>query len=343
MPPLKGVVPPSGKVMRLGAVVGREHHDRVVELAHILQLLQHDADIVIDLLHAGFVEAPVLAAGLADHGLVFVRQHGRDVHARRVVPDEERLVGVPGIVAVEEVDDLGRDFLVHALRTFQGQRTFVPARLIGRGAVGRSARENRTWRRQANRCPGIHRAGNRGKTRDRCVDARRGDGLLGWGLVDVGEAHALHRVEVIQVAPEFLEAVRGRQRVGVVAQMVLAELAGVVAEIEQDLGDRRGAGTQVGRAARQLRRDHAGAQRMHAGEEGIPPRRAALLGVVVREQRTFLADAIDVGRLADHQAAMVDARLHNADVVTHDEEDVGFLRRLLLCHRRRAARPGQRQ
>ena len=118
--------------------------------------------------------------------------------------------------------------------------------------------------------------------------------------------------------------------------MVLAELAGVVAEIEQELGERRGAGPQIGRAARQLRRDHAGAQRMHAGEEGVAPGRAALLGVVVHEDRAFIADAIDVGRFPDHQAAVVDARLHPADVVTHDEEDVG-LSALLLCGRWRAA------
>ena len=37
------------------------------------------------------------------------------------------------------------------------------------------------------------------------------------------------------------------------------------------------------------------------------------------------ADAVDVGRLTDHQAAVIDARLHPADVVAHDEEDVGFL------------------
>jgi hypothetical protein len=47
-----------------------------------------------------------------------------------------------------------------------------------------------------------------------------------------------------------------------VAEVVLAELAGVVAEIEQELGQRRRARLQVGRAARQLRRDHARAQRM---------------------------------------------------------------------------------
>ena len=124
----------------LGAVVGGEHDDGVVELAHVFELLEHDADVVIHLLHAGFVDAPVLAAGLAHHGHVLVRQHGRDVHARRVVPDEERLVGLPRIVAVEEVDDLGRDFLVHGLRSLQGQRALVLARLVFASAVGGLAR-----------------------------------------------------------------------------------------------------------------------------------------------------------------------------------------------------------
>ena len=70
LPPLKGVLPPSGKVMHFGAVVGGEDDDGVVELAHVLQLLQDVADVVVHLLHAGFVDAPVLAAGLAHHGHV---------------------------------------------------------------------------------------------------------------------------------------------------------------------------------------------------------------------------------------------------------------------------------
>ena len=78
----------------LGTIVGGEGDDGVVELAHLLELLQHVADIVVHLLHAGFVDAPVLAAGLADHRHVLVRQHRGDVHARRVVPDEERLLGL---------------------------------------------------------------------------------------------------------------------------------------------------------------------------------------------------------------------------------------------------------
>ena len=68
---------------------------------------------------------------------------------------------------------------------------------------------------------------------------------------------------------------------------------------------------------------------------GVMPVKKALrpdvqlcLGHVVHEDRAFVADAIDVRRFANHQAAMVDARLHPADVVTHDEKDVGLLRRL---------------
>ena len=57
------------------------------------------------------------------------------------------------------------------------------------------------------------------------------------GLVDVGEAHLLHGIEVIEIAPIFLEPVRGRQGLGGIAKMVLAELAGGVAEIEQELGE----------------------------------------------------------------------------------------------------------
>jgi hypothetical protein len=64
---------------------------------------------------------------------------------------------------------------------------------------------------------------------------------------------------------------------------------------------------------------------MHACEESIAPRRAALLGVISHEDRAFVPDAVNVGGFPDHQAAVVDARLHPADVVAHDEEDVGLL------------------
>ena len=164
---------------RLGAVVGGEDDDGVVELAHVFELLEHVADVVVHLLHAGFVDAPVLAARRAHHGHVLVRQHGRDVHARRVVPDEERLVGLLGVVAVEEVDDLGRDFLVHRLRPLQRQRTLVAARLVLLRAVGGLAPEHRARRRQAGRRLGIDGAGDFRDAGDRRVLARRCDALPG--------------------------------------------------------------------------------------------------------------------------------------------------------------------
>ena len=194
----------------LGAVVGGEADDGVVELAHVLELLDHDADVVVHLLHAGLVHAPVLAAGLADHGLVLVRQHGRDVHARRVIPDEERLVGLLGVVAIEEVDDLGRDLLVHGLGALQRQRALILARLVLRRAVGGLAPDHRARWRQAGRRLRVDCSGNLRRPGIGVFLHGGDDALLGRALVDVREAHALHRVQVIEVAPELLETVRRR-------------------------------------------------------------------------------------------------------------------------------------
>jgi len=55
--------------------------------------------------------------------------------------------------------------------------------------------------------------------------------LLSRGLVYVREAHLLHGIEVIKIAPIFLEPVRRGERFGGIAEMVLAELAGAVAEV----------------------------------------------------------------------------------------------------------------
>ena len=130
--PLNGVMPPSGISDVLGAVVGCEDDNRIIELAHVLEFLENVADIVVQLLHAGFVDAPVLAAGLADHGHILVRQHRGDVHARRVVPDEEWLVGLLGVVAIEEVDDRGeREFPRPPFSSrIQSERTLILAGLV---------------------------------------------------------------------------------------------------------------------------------------------------------------------------------------------------------------------
>ena len=67
-PPLNGVVPPSGKVMVSAPLSVVKQRMVLSSWPIVLELLEHEADVVVHLLHAGFVDAPVLAAGLADHG-----------------------------------------------------------------------------------------------------------------------------------------------------------------------------------------------------------------------------------------------------------------------------------
>src|SRR5260370_34009957 len=124
-------------------------------------------------------------------------------------------------------------------------------------------------RREARRGPGAHWAGDLGESGNWRILEWRSDALLGRSFVDIGEAAPLHCVQVIQIAPELLEAVCSRERCSVIAKVVLAELARGIAEIMQECRKRRSARRQIRWAAGQLRRDHAGAQRMHAGEEGI--------------------------------------------------------------------------
>src|ERR1700722_5887573 len=98
--PLEGCDAAVGEADRFGTVVSGEDHDRVIELAHVFQLLKNDADVVVQLLHAGFIDTPILATLDAKHGFVFRRQHCYDVHTRRVVPGKERLVGLLRIVTI---------------------------------------------------------------------------------------------------------------------------------------------------------------------------------------------------------------------------------------------------
>ncbi len=66
----------------------------------------------------------------------------------------------------------------------------------------------------------------------------------------------------------------------------------------------------------------AGAQADLPGDEGGAPRRAAVLGIIVREHHAFLGDAVDVGRPVAHDAQGIGADIGLADVVAEDDQDV---------------------
>ncbi len=145
-----------------------------------------------------------------------------------------------------------------------------------------------------------------------------------------------HRVQVIQVAEELVEAVDGGQELIPVAQMVLAELAGGVALALSAVAIVQASRRDADLGARLADRGHAGADGQLAHDEVRPTRRAAGLGVVVGEQHALLGHLVEVRRPPGHHAAVVGADVPHADVVAHDDEDVGLSTRdrlILRCGR----------
>ena len=134
-----------------------------------------------------------------------------------------------------------------------------------------------------------------------------------------------HRVQVIEVAEEFVEPVDGRQELILVAKVILAELAGGVALRFERGGDCASLSGQSYRRAGLADRGHAGADRQLAGDEVRATRRATCLGVVVGEQHAFFGDLVEVRRLPGHHAPVIGADVPHANIVAHNDDDVGFL------------------
>src|ERR1700730_1903453 len=131
---------------RLGTVVGRVDHDRVVGDTQIVELLQELADLPVVLDHAVRIDAETgLALG---RGL----ETGPDVHAGRAEPHEKRLI-VPG-PAVDEVSGGLEELLVRRLHALFVERAGVRAALLaplaesrvlaGSGGGGRRASAHAT-------------------------------------------------------------------------------------------------------------------------------------------------------------------------------------------------------
>ena len=153
-----------------------------------------------------------------------------------------------------------------------------------------------------------------------------------------------HGVEVIQIPEELVEAMHAGKVLVQVAEMVLAELPRRVPHRLQRRGDGRGLRRQPDIGARLADGRHPGADRQLAGDELRAPRRAARLGVVIREPHALGRKLVEIWRLAGHDPLMVGANIEPADVVAHDEQDVRLSR--LLGKRRHGAeakRSGKRQ
>ena len=87
----------------------------------------------------------------------------------------------------------------------------------------------------------------------------------------VGQLRLFLGVQVIEVAEELVEAVHGRQVLVPVAEVVLAELAGGVAERLEQFGDGRIFLLQADRGAGHADLGQAGADRVLAADEAARP------------------------------------------------------------------------
>ena len=224
-----------------GAIVGGEDDDGVVVHAHVLELLHHQADVVIELGHAGFFFRPAILR--VAHRFIFRGEMRDDVHARRVEPDEERLAVLLGLV--HEIDGEVANLVVHRFHALGIERAGVLDPLLADLAPARHLRRI------------VFVGGPAMNHVARADDIQQ-------VLRIVGMRRVFHRIEVIQIAEEFVEAMDGRQELVLVAKMVLAELAGGVAHRFQHRRNGHRLGRQADRRAGLADRGHAGADRQLA-------------------------------------------------------------------------------
>src|SRR3954454_23156434 len=107
-------------------------------------------------------------------------------------------------------------------------------------------------------------------------------------------AGVLHGVEVIEVPKELVEAVHSRQKLVLVAQVVLAELTGGITHRSERGGNRRCRCRQTGGSASLTHRRHASAYRQLAGDEVRPSVGAACFGIIIGEKHPLGGDLVQV-------------------------------------------------
>src|SRR5271154_1027640 len=107
--------------------------------------------------------------------------------------------------------------------------------------------------------------------------------------------------------------------------MVLAELAGGIAHRFQHSGNGDRLVWYSNFCASLAYGGHSGANGKLTGDEVRTACGTARFGVVVGEDHAFSGHFVEIRCAPSHHAAAVSADIPNADVVTHDHDDVGFL------------------
>ena len=131
-------------------------------------------------------------------------------------------------------------------------------------------------------------------------------------------------VEVIEIAEELVESVHGGQVLVAVAEVVLAELSGGVAEGLEHFRQRRRFRLQAERCAGPADRGHAAADGILSGDECGASGGAGRLGVMVGEHDALAGDTVDVRRPVAHGAVAIGADILPTDIIWKNDEDVGL-------------------
>ncbi|GJE44654.1 hypothetical protein AEGHOMDF_3843 [Methylobacterium soli] len=227
------------------------------------------------------------------------------VHAGRVEPDEERLTR--RLLPLHVGDSRRSGLVVDGFHALPGERAGILDGLLADLAEARID----------GRIVDVARLAPQDAARAELGPVSRVLGVVGQFRLFLG-------VEVVEVAEELVEPVHGRQRLVAVADVVLAELAGGVAEVPEQAADGRVELAHSHGRAREADLAEPGPDDVLPGEEGRAAGRAGLLAVIVLELDAVPGDAVDVRGLVAHQAIRVGADVRDADVVAPDDENIRF-------------------
>ena len=131
-----GVWPPSGQVNTSVPLSVVKTTMVLSSTPDVLELLHDQTDVVIELGHAGFFFRPAVLR--VAHRLVLGRKMRDDMHARRIEPDEERLV--VGLGLVHELEGKIADLVVHRFHPLRIERAGVLDPLLADLAPARHVR-----------------------------------------------------------------------------------------------------------------------------------------------------------------------------------------------------------
>src|SRR5262249_22986066 len=135
-------------------------------------------------------------------------------------------------------------------------------------------------------------------------------------------------VQVIKVAEELIESMRGRQKLVTIAKVILSELPSSVAKRSKQISNGWIFRLQSEIGSGKSHFCKAGADWRLAGYECGAPGSAALLPIPVGEQCPFFCNTINIGRAIPHDSVVISADVKPPDVISPDDQDVRLFRHL---------------